>query len=356
MPHPKVDNPTPLAFEPAFLADEEGRPLFVPILKGTWRIVEGSRLKLAEKQQPVMMGGEYWGPPETSSYKHEPECIFFKPATDAVLIGHACPAERGATDVTVGFRVGPVQKVVHVFGDRFWVKGASGAPAMTAPRPFERIPLIYERAFGGWDRNDPDPQRHVFEPRNTVGTGFRARWHEDEKAVRVPNIEDPHQLIRSLGDRPPPAGFGFTCPHWPHRAAFAGTYDEAWMKTRMPLLPKDFDRRFFNGASQGLIAPGYLKGNEPVMVMNASRRGRLAFYLPGLPLPRVEVELHGRRQEILPLMLDTVVVNTDEDLVVLTWRAHCPVRNVPADVKVIRVVVEGLPSPTDAVVNAVRGR
>jgi hypothetical protein len=275
MGHPKLDNPTPLAFEPAFLADEEGRPLFVPVVKGTWRIVDGARLELAEKQVPVNLAGEYWGNPDTTSYKYEPECVFFKPTTDVVLIGHACPAEPGAREVTVGLRVGPVQKVVRVVGDRFWVKGASGRPTMTAPRPFERIPLLYERAFGGWDRNDPDPNPHSFEPRNPLGTGFRLRWSDAEKAVRLPNLEDPRKPIKSLSDRPPPAGFGFTSPNWQPRAALAGTYDQAWMKTRMPLLPKDFDRHFFNAASPGLIAPGHLKGDEPVVVVNAAPAHRL---------------------------------------------------------------------------------
>lgn len=348
MGHPELQNGSGLAFEPAFLADEEGRPLFVPIVKGTWRIVDGARLELAEEQVPVNLAGEYWGNPDTTSYKYEPECVFFKPATDVALIGHAYPAERGATEVAVGLRVGPVQKVVRVVGDRFWVKGANGRPTMTPPRPFERIALRYECAFGGWDRNDPDPNRHSFEPRNPLGIGFRLRWWDTEQAVRLPSLEDPQRPIKSLSDRPPPAGFGFTSPNWQPRAAFAGTYDAAWMKTRMPLLPKDFDRRFFNAASPGLIAPGHLKGDEPVIVVNASPRGRIAFHLPRVAAPEIGVELRGRRHETLPTLLDTVIVNTDEDLVILVWRAHLAVRNVPQDVAAITLVAHGLPQVPQA--------
>ncbi len=43
-----------------------------------------------------------------------------------------------------------------------------------------------------------------------------------------------------------------------------GLADEVWNKTRKPLLPKNFDRRYFNAAAPGLVAPGYLKGDEPV--------------------------------------------------------------------------------------------
>ena len=56
-----------------------------------------------------------------SSYKYEPEIALFKPATDVVLIGHAHPPGGGATQVDVGIKVGPVQKVARVFGDRFWL-------------------------------------------------------------------------------------------------------------------------------------------------------------------------------------------------------------------------------------------
>ena len=56
-----------------------------------------------------------------SSYKYEPEVALCKPATDVVLIGHAQPPGGGATQVDVGIKVGPVQKVARVFGDRFWV-------------------------------------------------------------------------------------------------------------------------------------------------------------------------------------------------------------------------------------------
>ena len=114
----------------------------------------------------------------------------------------------------------------------------------------------------------------------------------------------------------------------------------------MPLLPKDFDRRFFNAASPGLVASGYLKGDEPVAVVNASANPKLNFRLPGIPPPRCHVELRGGRQQTLTTALDTVIVNTDEDRVMLTWRAHLPVRDVPQDVVSIVVEAEGVTPPS----------
>jgi hypothetical protein len=219
---------------------------------------------------------------------------------------------------------------------------------MSPPEPFETIPLIYERAFGGWDRSNPDPKKHTFEPRNPVGTGLRGKHGKFEEGIRLPNLEDPRQPIIGYGDTPPPAGFGFTSPNWQPRAGFAGTYDDAWMKERMPLLPKDFDRRFFNAASPGLVAPGFLNGDEPVMVENVSPTGLISFNLPGVPAPRCRVELKGGKKELLEPKLDTVVFNTYERLLLLIWRAHVQLRNGPHDVVTIEVQSDDVPAAVAA--------
>jgi hypothetical protein len=343
MGHAAVENLTPFAFEGLFLADEESRPLLVPVVKATYAI--GPRgMALAPKQLPVLPGGQFWGDPEKSSYKYEPDIAFVKPATDVVLIGHAYPTRAGATEVEVSFEVGPIKKSVYVLGDRTWVKGMLGA-SPSAPKPFEKIPLVWERAYGGWDRTPEDPTKHTFEPRNPVGVGHRQKNADFAKGLPVPNLEDPKKPIRSYGDAPPPAGFGFTAPSWQPRAALAGTYDDAWMKTRMPLLPTNFDRRFFNAAAPGLVAPGYLQGQERVSVRNASPAGTIDFSLPGVPPPQCTVTLVGRQDHTLKTQLDTVVVNLDENLLLLTWRAHLPLRQGPHDVRSIRVQAEGVAAP-----------
>jgi len=341
--HPEVDNKTPFAFEPLFLADEEGRPLFVPVIKATYSI-QHDKLTLAEKQTPVNLAGEYWGDPDKSSYKYEPECAFIKPATDIVLIGHAYAPASGITEINVILRVGQIEKTVKVAGDRYWIK-AFGIISMTSPSEFERIPLIYERAFGGWDRTNADPEKHAFEPRNPAGTGFRSKNGNFEQGIRLPNMEDPRYPVKSYGETYPPAGFGFTSPNWQPRAACAGTYDKAWMAQRMPLLPKDFDRRFFNAASPGLIAPGFLKGNETVIIANASKSGKIIFNLPGIPAPQCRVQLRGRTDSSPQMQLDTVIINMDENLLFLLWRANMILRSGPQDVLSIELQAEGIQAP-----------
>lgn len=334
MGHPTIDNKTPFALETLFVSDEEGRPVLVPLVQATYDLIAGKTLVLAEKQLPPSLTGERWDPrADVSSYKVEPAYAFIKPATDVVLIGHAQDPVRRPTELQVTFRVGPVGKILRVLGDRFWIRSAGA----TRPMPFDRIPLSYERAFGGWDRSHPDPTRHTFEPRNPVGTGFRAPGSPFEDGVQRPNIEDLNDPIHRWGQAVAPAGVGFLSPDWQPRAALAGTYDEAWSKDRMPLLPKDFDRRFFNAASAGLIAPGSLAGDAPVLVENASPRGRLSFRLPGLRPPRCRVALSMREDAELELRLDTVVIDTDSDpdRVQLLYRAHVALRDGPHDVRTL---------------------
>jgi hypothetical protein len=334
MSHPLVENHTKLAFQLLLLADEEGRPLVVPVLKGTFDIQADGRCTLAEEQAPIEVSGKCWGDdPEKSSYRYEPEVAFFKPGTDVVLNGHACAPHSRATQVQVGLTVGPARKTALVQGDRVWFRSSAG-PVISRPVPFEKVPLVYERAFGGWDKRDPDPNRHACEPRNPVGAGFRLTF---EDGAALPNLEDPAALISSLADRPSPVGFGFVSPHWQPRAALAGTYDASWQKLRAPFLPTDFDRRHLNAASPGLVVGGYLRGGEQVTAMGVTPRGTLAFTLPSGPPPKVRVVRRLEPDLELRPNLDTVIIEPDESRLYLLWRAHAPLRNGPHDLKMIHM-------------------
>ncbi|RKG84536.1 DUF2169 family type VI secretion system accessory protein [Corallococcus terminator] len=333
MGHPAIENETPFAQGLMGLADEEGRPLLLVVIKATYSLT-GTGLRLAKQQVPINWSGEPLGKPGESSDRYESEGAFIKPATDVVLLGHAHAPRSGATETLVALQVGPLKKAVRVLGERTWFKSL-GRVGATKPLPFERIPLTWERAFGGWDKTDA--QKPSFEPRNPVGTGFRASPRHFEEGLALPNLEDPEDPLRDFGQQVRPAGFGFTSPHWHPRARYAGTYDEAWNKTRKPLLPRDFNRRFFNAGAPGLIASGYLKGDEPIVIAGASAKGRLSFDLPGQAAPNVLVEQTGGEDVRPEMHLDTVILDTDEDQVLLTWRGHVVLRDGIHDVRSLRM-------------------
>jgi hypothetical protein len=331
VPHPDVDNKTPFAFEALYLADEEGRPLVAAVVKGTFDIAPGGTRR-AEEQKPIDPAGVFWGKPDESPYRTEPETAFIKLATDVFLVGSARPPKPGLTEMQAGVRVGPVQKVVDVVGDRAWYR-AAGAVALSKPLPIEAIPLSYERAFGGRDQAGD-----AVEGRNPCGTGFWSGAGPVPDGLRAPNLEDPRQRINNIKQRPAPAGFGPVGAGWEPRAKLAGTYDARWTETRFPLLPQDFDRRFFNAASADLVAPGFLRGDEAAVVLNASPVPTLGFSLPGVRPPRVVVEQSSGGDVTLDTLLDTVIVDTDEMKLMLLWRAHLVLRRGPEEVRTVEVL------------------
>jgi hypothetical protein len=251
-------------------------------------------------------------------------------------VGSAVAPRPGTAEVLVALQVGPLRKGVRVVGDRAFFKTVGGV-GMTKPMPFERVPLLWERAFGGWDRSNPDPRKHAFEPRNPVGVGFRGSGSRFVEGLRCPNLEDPARPFMGWGDRPPPSGFGFVSPNWEPRTSYAGTYDARWEKERAPLLPEDFDRRFFCAASPGLVAEGYLRGDEPVVVAGVTAKGGYTFRLPGAAPPEVLVERTGEEDATVPTRLDTVIVDTDAGKVFLLWRGSLVLRQEPTEVRSMEV-------------------
>jgi len=298
--------------------DKDGRDFLTVTVKGTFVLdKQGRTLEEAEEQEPLIMGDVHYGEPGESSVKYESDTGPLKTATDVVLVGHAYPPGGEGSSVDVSLAVGSVERTVRVFGDRKWSR-TLGKWGLTKPEKFERMPLIYERAYGGMDAVDEDPAKHAMERRNPVGSGFAVSRGSLED-LPGPNIEDPGNLIKGWKDRPDPVGFGFIGRGWAPRVDLAGTYDGVWEKDRLPLLPKDFDHRYFNGAHTSLTAAPRLKGGESVTVRGATPRGELRF-----PLPRRALDMSWTIRDNwthVPMDLDTVVIEPDESRVLLTWRA-----------------------------------
>ena len=342
MASPAVVNRTPFAFEPLFLSDVEGQPVMVALVKATLAIGDQGRLTVAEKQVPVNLAGELWGKPGRSSYKYEPETAPVKLSTDVVFIADAYPQHYRDTDVDVELRVGALRKYARVFGSRHWIK-SFGSLTQSPPQPLDVTPLTYEHAYGGHDPTSAEDQP-LFDRRNPVGIGYHANslLHD---LLPLPHIEDPANLIQRYEDRPEPTGFGFLSPDWLPRAALAGTYDSRWLANRMPLLPKDFDPRFFNAASPGLVSQAFLDGHELVSVKNATPDGLLSLTLPGIAAPSCLIEVENSRRHELRLQFDTLIVNVRERLIFLLWRSALPLRNGPHDVTSVHVCGDRLPEP-----------
>jgi hypothetical protein len=313
-----LDNRTPFAAERGWVRDRTGAEVWLVAVKCTFDIERDGSTAISTEQPPVLRVPESHGEPGTSSLKYEADLVLTKTTTDIVVVGHAsAPDGRPVTQLDIGFRVGPVHKVLRVFGDRRW-----GAFGPSSAEPFTTMPLVYERAFGGVDPMSKAPERDC-DSRNPVGTGFAvARDHLS--AVALPNIEYPNELVRSWNDRPRPAGCGPIGGHWQPRVGFAGTYDDKWLKQRQPLLPEDFDDRFFQCAPRDQQAPAFLHGGEPVVLHHLTPAGDLIFSLPKVFLGFDTRFRDGSRAIHKERKLHTVILEPDHPRVSLVWHTALP--------------------------------
>jgi hypothetical protein len=327
----QVENKSPFAVAISVLPNCAGVDTLYVNIKGTFSLVPA--LAVAETQSPVVLADEHWGDPAISSLKYASELHLGKPGTDVVLVGQAwAPARRPVSEGGVMVRVSDRQKVIRVTGDRVW-QGRNPSK----PKPFESIPLVFERAYGGTHVRAGN-QSVLSEERNPVGVGFVGKRSRDEMAgLPVPNLEELRSPIQSLGDVAPPACFGFVAPAWLPRRQYAGTYDKAWQSKRAPYLPQDFDPRFFHAAAPELTFTHPLVGGEPVYVAGATPDAPVTFHLPRCRFD-ARVALGGGNETLTP-KLETVLIEPDDNRVCLTWRAELSCDKKVLGIKTVRVSV-----------------
>ena len=180
-----------------------------------------------------------------------------KAGTDVLLIGSAwAPDKRPVTRMQVGMSVGGPQKTILVTGDRVW---RDGQPS--DPQPFESMPLVWERAFGGVHRSGD----------KVAGRGAQSRWAADSPAdVRPATCKgspSPTSRIRrrrcsrsarsragvSGADRAVMAAASRVCRDLRRARGSAA---------RAPYLPDDFDPRFFQCAAPEFAFDRYLQAGR----------------------------------------------------------------------------------------------
>jgi hypothetical protein len=307
----QLQNNTPFAADFSLFPNEDGIDSLYINVKATFKI--GQQWSLVDQQPLPVQVDEYWGEPEASSIKYPSDVHIGKKNTDIIMVGSAfTPNGKHVQQLDVSLSVGEVVKTIRVFGDRQWQNGV-----MTHPTPFQMMPMVYERAYGGkFKQNDK-----VFTlDSNPVGLGFVGKRSKAEyNGLALPNLEHPHELINSPKDQPSPACFGAVAPYWPPRSNFAGTYDEHWQSECAPYLPKDFDKRFCNVACTELIYPGYLQGGESVEINHMHPKGNLVFTIPYVKL-KCEVNL-GDEVVKPQFNIETLLLEPNDLTISMIWRA-----------------------------------
>ena len=315
-----ISNETPYKAGKTWGRDKDGVHEWIVAVKATYAIQADGRLELAAEQPEPLLVPEYNGEPGQSSLKYDADLVSAKPTTDVVLNGTAyAPGGRQSTDFLVRMSVGPVSKTLRVKGNRWWDEGLFGS-SRTAVEPVTQVPIVYERAYGGYDNTDPDVRNHRMDPRNPVGCGVVAK-SAHRKGQAVPNFEYPQGDVEKAG----PAGFGALDSWWSPRREFAGTYDAAWQQHRLPLLPEDWDRRSLLCAPADQRPANHLRGGEVVELVNLTADGVLCFALPKVHLT-FTTRIDGRVEEHRA-RLASVILEPDYPRVIMVWSTSLSCRN-----------------------------
>ncbi|MCA9653245.1 MAG: DUF2169 domain-containing protein [Myxococcales bacterium] len=312
-----VDNRTPYAAERTSIIDGRGAVLWVVVVKATYDVAADGSTTLAAEQVGPVLAPVHHGDPARSSLLYETDLVPPKPLTDVLVCGFAhAPGGRPSAEFTVGLEIAGLRKALLVRGERDFERFLGTVVRPGPVTPVLRVPLVYERAYGGFDDRDPDPARQRLDPRNPVGRGVAAR---SEHLVGSPaaNFEYPGADIGRAG----PAGFGPLASHWKPRSDYAGTYDAAWVRTRKPLLPTDFDERYFNCAPADQQLRGGLPREARLLLLNLSPRGTLSIAIPRVHLRYTTFFTKAARQRHLHHRgkLNTILAEPELDRLTLVW-------------------------------------
>jgi hypothetical protein len=306
--------------------EPSGRESLVVVAKGTFRLPEADEpLLLADEQVPLVMSDVFHGEPGRSAPRYEAELTPRKRRCDVLLDGSAyAPQGQSVTRLPVALRIGNWLKTFTVVGDRVWQAGAASIrPA--PPEPFVRMPVNYDRAFGGTDDRSDDPAEHAAYTRNPSGRGFhralKPAWVDGSP---LPNTEENENPVLHCDGNYQPMALGPIGRHWEPRYRYAGTFDDRWLEEHFPFLPPDFDEQYYQSAPLDQQIP-FPQGGETVVLANLTPSGRTRFVLPRFDAPIHFIGVDGER-ETGSLTLDTISLEPDLRRVTLLWRAARPLR------------------------------
>lgn len=318
------DSGLPAGWTVAF--NREGREVLVVVVKATFDLPAfGSDAEpaLSAEQAPLVESDTFTGEPGMSAPAHETDYAHTKPGCDVLLQGRAhAPGGRPVERTAVGLQVGPLTKRFVVVGDRRWERRLAGVRPGT-PVPFLSMPVGYDNAFGGADRDD-------LWDANPVGRGFgRRREAIDDRPL--PNTEEADAPVNDPAGPYRPMAFGPIGRSWLPRRSHAGTYDDAWAQRQAPFWPDDFDDRYFQAAPPDQVIP-WPQGGEPVVLANLTPDGHRSFHLPRRRMPVLFAPYRGRDLNC-EARIDTIVIEPELNRFSLTWRVTLPLGRSVFDVE-----------------------
>ena len=266
--------------------EPNGREHLVVVAMGTFNIPSGDEEpQLTQKQMPLVEADVFTGEPGLSAPVYEMNFALRKLRCDVLLNGNAySPDGKPTRKVRVGLKVGSVLKSFNVVGDRVWRASWMGIRA-SRPKEFVKMPISYDRAFGGMDTFHPNKTKHSAYMQNPVGLGYHKNLSvKYVNNTPLPNTEELDDPILRPDKLYRPMSFGAVGRGWQPRLGLAGTYDKKWLDNDFPFLPSDFSDEYYQAGPTDQQLP-YPKGGEEVILLNLTPEGKTVFKLPALELP-----------------------------------------------------------------------
>lgn len=345
--------------------DRKGDLDCVVAVRGTFMHVQDGELRLAREQEDFQWEDAYDGDPHLGVMLRQTDLTPEKPGTDVTFLGNTyAPSGQPSRTWLCSLRIGSLQKTLRVHGKRLWQPvvhdrwaGFSAREpkhiledwTLTEPEPVDRVSLSWANAFGGRIPGTENPEAGIpidVERHNPLGCGIvNLDMEPDAGPQPAPLITAPGETTLDWHTRYAPQGFGPISPWWRQRQQYTGTYDDDWVQKRHPLLPEDFDPRFWQCADPDLIAIPWLEGDEEYELENLhprliAARGRLPGVMLGVHCQRED------RDEWHVLNLDGVHFDwRDDERVLITWRARFPLQDAgETTLTLSRVVIEETPT------------
>jgi hypothetical protein len=356
-----------------------GEPRIGVVLKRSYAFQPGGGCELLdpELQEPVLDDEcvyEKVKAPKASPVALDNDTLAFRTATDLVVQGAAYAYFAKTRTTWVEVRAGGFSRSLRVYGERRVERGPDGSLRFTRPEPFEKMPVRYDRAYGGCDltalerhglpamlrdvlRSRPEyeevAETPFHYPRNPAGRGFLIEADDESLArVEVPNLEfafdpiTPERLAAGNAanwiEGPLPACMDWQSATWFPRIAYAGLaplpagfegriaeVERGWAAPDLLHTPsvvkapgRPMRREFAQAASPGMSVAGF-PPDATVEIMNMHPEYPVCtFELPG-HAPRARLEVGGGILNLEP-HLNAAVIRPDCEMVIMTWCAHAP--------------------------------
>ncbi len=288
------------------------------LAKATFGFVPDGPMRL-EEPMGINIAEVPGGPARTTSAWAPSDLVPLLPRADVTFVGHAyAPARTGARTVRArlalsrprtpgaGPQDGPLllDKSLDVVGTRTATAAWPNPPAAL----FTRMPLVYERAFGGNGHHS-----------NPIGTGAET---DQRGRVHLPNIVHPPHTAVPVE----PAGFAPVPMSWPLRTRLLPGLGDI-LRSPVASLPDGVDLGHFHAAPFDQRIE-FLRGDEWIILDKLNPKiARLATRLPDAT-GVARVYTRDGEQHTLVMRADSLWIDGDGERCCVVWRGSFP---VPSD-------------------------